>query len=265
LPGILGSLGVDSVALNSYIDPRQSNYFIRNGLTALKQLGSIVKSLGADIGILLNSAAEKIIIVDEKGEAIPPQKALLKISSLYCKTDPPAEIAVPVSASTGIEIIAAESKAKVRWIRSDHQAMMEAAASGDSVFVGGTRGGFIFPGFQLGVDAMYTTAKIFELLVTAGEKIGKVTGTWDKYFMASKDVACSWGKKGQVMRSLMNYSDGMKRILVDGVRIPESDGWVLVRPDRKKAQFFVQAESVSQSGAKELVKKYVQLVRNWQK
>jgi phosphomannomutase len=112
---------------------------------------------------------------------------------------------------------------------------------------------------------MFATAKIFELLVTAGKKIGRVTGPWDRYFMVSRDVACSWGKRGLVMRSLMNHSEGKERVLVDGIRIAESDGWVLVRPDRKKAQFFVQAESESQSQAKEMMKKYVQLVKNWQK
>lgn len=265
LPGILGSLGIDSVSLNSFIDPRQAYYFTSRQREATKQLGTIVKSLGADIGILLNSGAEKIVAVGEKGEVISPQKMLLKVARLYCQAACPKKIAIPVEASSGIEMIAGDCGAKIEWIPSDHQAMMEAATSDESAFVGGTKGGFLFPGFQLGVDAMFATVKIFELLVRAGRRIGSINGPWDKLVMVEKSVACSWGKKGQVMRSLMSHSEGFDRILVDGARISENGGWVLVRPDRKHAQFFVQAESNNPETARELVKQYVKYIRSWQK
>lgn len=265
LPGILGSLGIDSVALNSFVDPRQAYYFTSRQREATKQLGTIVKSLGADMGILLDSGAEKIIAVGEKGEVISPQKMLLKVTQLYCEAAGPKKIAVPVAASSGIEMIAGDCGAKIEWIPSDHQAMMEAAISGKSVFVGGTKGGFLFPGFQLGVDAMFATAKIFELLVGSGRKIGSITGPWDKLVMVEKSVACSWGKRGQVMRSLMRHSERFDRILVDGARFSENGGWVLVRPDRKRAQFFVQAESDNSETAKELARQYVKHIKSWQK
>ena len=265
LPGILGFLGIDSVSLNSFVDPRQAYYFTQRQKEATKQLGTIVKSLGADIGILLNSGAEKIIAVSEKGEVISSQKLLLKVTQLYCDAAGPRKIAVPVAASSGIEMIAGDYGAKIEWIPSDHLAMMEAGISGKSVFVGGTKGGFLFPGFQLGVDAMFATVKIFELLVGAGRKIGSITGPWDKLVMVGKSVACSWGRKGQVMRSLLRHSEGFERILVDGARFSQDGGWVLVRPDRKRAQFFVQAESDNSNTARELVRQYVKYIKSWQK
>jgi mannose-1-phosphate guanylyltransferase/phosphomannomutase len=265
LPGILGTLGIDTISLNAFVDPRQSFYFENRQREATRQLGTIVKSLGADIGILLNSGAEKIIAVSEKGEVIGPGRLLLKVTRLYCEAERPRRIAVPVTAPAGIEKIAEEFDAKIERIPSDHQAMMQAGGAGDSIFVGGTKGGFIFPGFQLGVDGMFATAKIFELLVKADRKIGQITGPWEKLTTVSKDVACSWGKKGQVMRALIEHSRRFNRILVDGARISEKSGWVLVRPDRKKALFTVQAESASAEKAGELLKKYIKLVKDWQK
>ncbi|MEE8417500.1 MAG: hypothetical protein V3S06_02450, partial [candidate division Zixibacteria bacterium] len=265
LPGILGSLGIDSVSLNSFVDPRQAYYFTGRQREATEQLGTIVKSLGADIGVLLNSGAEKIIIVNEKGEVINSQKLLLKVTQLYCEAESPGKIAVPVTASSGIEMIARDSGAKIEWIPSDHLAMMEAGISGKSVFVGGTKGGFLFPGFQLGVDAMFATVKIFELLLRAGLRIGSITGSWDKLVMVEKNIACPWGKKGQVMRSLIRHSEGLERILVDGARFSENGCWVLVRPDRKRAQFFVQAESDNSGTARELAGQYTKYIKSWQK
>ncbi len=265
MPNILGQLGIDAVSLNSFVDPRKVHYFAGSQREALKQLGSIVKSLDADIGFMLNPGAEKIIAVDEKGNPITSQKLLLKVTELFCQSAKPKKIAAPVTATAGLEMVADEHGAEILWIPSDHQAMMEAASNPEIGYVGGTKGGFIFPGFQIGVDAMFVTVKILELLAKAGTKIGRVTGDWDRLEMAEKEVACAWAKKGQVMRHLMADSENSTRILVDGARLSVDDGWVLLRPDRKKALFYILAESYSSETAKELVKQYAKSIRNWQK
>ncbi len=265
LPRILGTLGIDSVALNSFIDPRQAFYFVHRQDDAIKQLSSIAKSLKANIGILLNSASEKIRVVNEKGEAVSNQNLLMIVAKLYCNAFKPKKIAVPITGSAAIQQIAADCKAKLIWIPSDHQAMMDAAASNAKIFVGGTKGGFIFPGFQLGVDAMFAVIKILELLIKNETDIGRVRGPWDQLYMSGKEVACSWSLKGQVMRNLMEYSENKKRLLVDGVRLIEDDYWILLRPDRKKALFHILAESKSPEKSKELVKEYSGLIKKWQK
>jgi mannose-1-phosphate guanylyltransferase/phosphomannomutase len=265
MPGILGELGIDAVSLNAFVDQRKLYYFTQNQQQALKQLGSIVDSLNYDLGFLLNPGAEKFMAVDENGELISTQKMLLKVTQLFCEVAHPKKIAVPVTASAGLEMIADDFGAKIEWISADHQTMMEAGSRNDIDFVIGTKGGFIFPEFQLGVDAMFVVVKIMELLAKTGQKLSQVTGDWDRLHMSEKDVACPLAKRGQVMRSLMEHSEHTARIIVDGVRISEDDGWVLVRPDRKKAQFYILAESYSEETAKDLVKEYVKKIKNWQK
>ena len=265
LPAILGELGIDAVSLNAFVDQRKFYYFTQSQQQALKQLGSIVDSLGYDIGFLLNPGAEKFVAVDENGDIVVPQKMLLKVTQLFCEVAKPKKIAAPVTASAGLEMIADEFGAKIVWISSDHQAMMEAGSSEGIDFVVGTKSGFIFPGFQLAVDSMFVIVKILELLAKTGKKLSKVTGDWDRLYMSEKDVACPLSKRGQVMRALMSHSERSARIIVDGVRISDNDGWVLIRPDRKKAQFYILAESYSEETAKELVKEYVKNIKIWQK
>jgi phosphomannomutase len=71
--------------------------------------------------------------------------------------------------------------------------------------------------------------------------------------------------KGQVMRNLMEFTENKKRLLVDGVRLTEDGAWILMRPDRRRALFQVIAESGSLEKSKELVKKYISLIKEWQK
>jgi mannose-1-phosphate guanylyltransferase/phosphomannomutase len=207
LPGILGELGIDAISLNSFVDQRKLYYYTQSQARTLKQLGSIVDSLKYDIGFMLNPGSEKFMAVDEKGATVSLQKMLLKVTQLQFEAARPRKIAAPVTASAGLEMIAEEFGAKIVWISSDHQAMMEAGSSEEIDFVVGTKGGFIFPGFQLGVDAMFVIVKILELLAKTGKKLSQVTGDWDRLYMAEKDVACPMAKRGQVMRSLMAYSE----------------------------------------------------------
>jgi mannose-1-phosphate guanylyltransferase/phosphomannomutase len=82
--------------------------------------------------------------------------------------------------------------------------------------------------------------------------------------MLRRSVPCSWGKKGQVMRNLLKYTEDLNRQLIDGVRVIEDDAWVLVTPDRKKATFHIHAEAKDQAKAESLLREYAQKVEEWQ-
>ena len=58
------------------------------------------------------------------------------------------------------------------------------------------------------------------------------------------------------MRVLITSSEDRQRQLIDGVRIFEDDGWVLIAPDRTSAAFNIQAESTSVERTEELISRY---------
>jgi phosphomannomutase len=79
-----------------------------------------------------------------------------------------------------------------------------------------------------------------------------------------QSVPCSWGKKGQVMRELLKYTENLNRQLIDGVRVIEDDSWVLVTPDRRKATFHIYAEAKDPAKAEAFLKEYARKVEEWQ-
>jgi mannose-1-phosphate guanylyltransferase/phosphomannomutase len=272
-PSIIGSLGCEVISLNAYLDPKKLSRTDEELSRSIGQLSSIVKSVNADIGFLFDPGAEKLSVVDEEGQFIPPDLLLLMVTSLFLGSTPARKIAVPVVASMGVEEIAAEYGVKVIRVRNDHLAMMDAISSLKVDFVGGTRGGFIFPGFQLGADAMFNVAKILELLSKNGKSISgpkkkslaQLRKELNRYHMVRQTVPCSWGKKGQVMRELSKYTEDCKRELVDGVRVLNCDSWVQVMPDRRKASFHILAESTKPGEAERLLEKFVKKVNDWQR
>jgi len=264
-PSIFGALDCDVISLNAFLDPKKSTRTPNEIRSSLFQLSSIVKSLKADVGFLLDAGAEKIWAVDEKGDLVDPDLLLLIVTSLFLRTHKAEKIAVPVVASMGVEKIASEYGVKVFRVKNDHLAMMDALTSLKVDFVGGTKGGFIFPGFQMGADAMFCVIKILELMANAKKRLGEVRKEIDKLFILKDSVPCPWAKKGQVMRNLMKFTEGLRRELIDGVRIIEDDFWVLVAPDRRTASFHVVSEAKDKSKGEKLIKDYKEKVREWQR
>jgi len=263
-PAIFASLDCEVISLNAFIDPTKVGRSNERSESSINNLSSIVRSLNADVGFLLDSNAEKVRVIDRQGNRVSDMLLLLLVTSLYLRARTVHEIAVPVGASMGVEEIADEYGVKVHRVRNDHLAMMDAAARLEQGFVGGTRGGFIRPGFQRGADAMFSAAMILELMAKSGITLAELRTQYEKYYLAEEEVPCEWGKKGQVMRHLMQHSEGHSRDLVDGVRIVHDDHWVLLTPDRNKAFFRIVAESRDPNRTADLINEYVGLVRQWQ-
>jgi phosphomannomutase len=142
--------------------------------------------------------------------------------------------------------------------------MMDALHKKGADFVGGTKADLYFPGFQVGADAMFALTKILELMARSGKRLGDVKGRWSNIKIVSKEVPCSWTKKGLVMRRLMEHTARKERILADGVRFFRDGAYILIKPDRMKASFYVQVEAGSNDKAKKLLKFYTELVKDWQ-
>lgn len=263
-PTLFSEFGIWSTEINASLNPRRLSISPEDSARSMVQLSTIVSSLNADVGFMLNPAAEKLTVVDESGRAVDSQLLLLIVTDLFLKTHEAQKIAVPVAASMGVEEIASEHGVEVVRVGNDHLAMMEIYRRGDVDFVGGTRGGFVFPGFQTGSDAMLSAVKILEMMALTNTRIGELRGRFDKYFRESTTVPCPWSKKGTVMRKLITDSAGKDRQLIDGVRVFEDNGWVLVAPDRVSAAFNILAESTSADSTSSLVEQYREFVEQSQ-
>jgi len=259
-PTILGSFDCQVVAVNAHLDPRKLTRDPYEFEYSLKQLSHIVTSLKYDLGALIDAGGEKLFMVDEHGGRIESDRLLTIVSSLFLQTAPdPRSIAVPITSTGEIDLIASERKVHVVKTRNSHLAMMEAAVSGDVQFVGGTKGGFIFTDFFFATDAMYSVARILEMMAKTDKRLGDLERQLPRLFRAKRNVNCSWEHKGKVMRKIMKDSEGKKRDLVDGIKIyfnSAQGGSVLLIPDKERPLFHINAEAKDQESANEVAQEY---------
>ena len=111
---------------------------------------------------------------------------------------------------------------------------------------------------------MYAVVKLLELIAATGVSLGDLRERFDNYIRKTVSIPCPWGKKGQVMRTRISSTENKKRQLIDGVRVFEDGGWVLVAPDRQTASFGILAEAESQDTVDRIVREYSELVEQSQ-
>ena len=267
-PNILGNMNVQLVALNAHLDRRRLTRTKEEFDDSLRQLSYVVTSLKYDVGILLDAGAEKIFVVDEHGSLIDSDR-LLTLMVKYAALATPGlkKIGIPVSASGEIDLLAAEFGFSVVRTRDSHLALMDAASDKEMRFVGGTKGGFIFNEFLFASDGMYSVAKLLEYLAVVRKSVRTIDQETPRLHFVKKNITCPWHHKGRVMRQLMKESEGMRRDLIEGVKLhldrSDPSTSVLLNPDRARPVFHINAESADPDVAQRLCNEYVSKVRVW--
>jgi len=263
-PQILGQLNCSVVAMNAYIDPERSFSDTMTDMEA-EEGSTVMRSLGYEVGFKIDAAAERIAIVDAQGKWYSPQRLLTIVVKLFLEANKETKqtIAVPVQTSNEVDIIAAQYDADVIRIKNTHSAMIEATQNKDINFVGDPRGRLIFPQFLFASDAMFSIAKIMEMLACTGLNIMDLERTLPRRIIMQRNVPCPWERKGTVMRKAMEFSDSMERQLIDGVKMFQGSNSVLLLPDKELASFFVIAESDNEEEAHALTTEYAAKVQEW--
>ncbi len=263
LPQILGELKVGVLSMNNYIDATR---FADSLEQSLDESAAIMRSLGYELGIKIDPGAERLVLLDERGISYTSQRLLTMMTKLFVDTHvhrEPYAIAVPVQATQEIEQVVSGHQIHVRRIRSSHSGMMEATRDPQVLFVGGTKGGFIFPEFLSASDGMFSACRLLEMVAQTGYSISDLDRTLPKRHLATTSVPCAWERKGTVMRRAMEHSEGKERMLVDGVKIHEGSHTILLVPDREDAKFNIVAEADTQTTAQRECERYASLVAQW--
>jgi mannose-1-phosphate guanylyltransferase/phosphomannomutase len=114
---------------------------------------------------------------------------------------------------------------------------------------------------------MYSVAKILEMMALTGKRFGILEKEVPKLHLLKSSVHCPWERKGKVMRYMMHETEGMHRVLIDGIKVffdteaPSTS--VLMWPDRAKPLFHIHAESAIKETASLLLTRYEEKILSW--
>jgi len=264
LPQVFRRLGVREVALNAAVDESRISVSEEEQAALLSQLAAITVPLQADLAARLDTAGERLQLVDDRGIALPGTTALAAVIALALRVNEGGTVAVHVTQPRVIEKVAEQYGGKVIRTRADPRALMQAATTRGVVVAGDGGGSFIFPQFQPAVDGLFALVKTIELLITQGVSLSEVVQSLPPYHVEHLRIGCPWDAKGKVMRLInQQYKDNIVD-QVDGVTLQLGNEWVLIQPDADRPLFHIYGESSSAEAARNLAEKYASIVRGLQ-
>ncbi len=170
LPTLIGELGVEMVALNAYVDTSPTPRAVDTA-RALEDTAGLVKAVGADLGVLIDSPAERLWLVDEHSRPIAPETALLLFVRELAASNGGGRLLVPINESRMVEEIANGQSLHVERTKASLGDLLAAATATDVVFAGASGGGYVFPEFLPAYDAVMSLGKLLELVAHSGRAL----------------------------------------------------------------------------------------------
>jgi mannose-1-phosphate guanylyltransferase/phosphomannomutase len=263
LADILNKLNVDVVPLNARMDESKLSVLMDDFQAHLRQMGAIVKAVGADLGVMLDVAGEKIFLVDEQGTILTDLQTAALVMELALFRHPDRSVAVPLRLPTSFKIIADWHNGRLIRTKSDlHNLMLTADSENVLLALDGT-GNFIFPDFQPSVDGMMATVRLLEYLAYRDLSISHVVNYLPRSHVAQDRVACGWEDKGRVMRLLNRHFADQDIDTTDGIHLPLGEAnWVHISPNPERPFFEISAEAEDLAHAEELVAEHLALIQS---
>ena len=262
LPALLGRLGVEVLTVNNRLDEASPTESLSVHLRDLDRLGKLVSSARAAFGVRFDHVGERLSLVDERGELIEDDRALLVMLDLVAaERGRGSRLAVPVTTTRVAERVTRFHGAEVAWTTTSPDDLSRVATEPGVVFAGDGRGGFVMPEFSPAVDGLAAFVRLVGLVARTRLTLSEIDERIPQAHVVRRSVPTPWAVKGTVMRTVVEAAGERRVDLTDGVRVVEPDGrWVLVLPDPAQAVTDLWAEGPDAAGASDLLTVWADLV-----
>ena len=259
-PYLLRALGCRVLTLNGQPDGSFPGRLPEPTIDHLGDLMRMVVQAKADLGVAHDGDADRAIFVDETGSFLYGDKSLALLARAALAAHG-GVVVTPVSTSSVLEDIVREAGGRLLRTRVGSPIVARTMLTEGAVFGGEENGGIIFPAHQFCRDGGMTLAKMLEVLAQEGRPLSALAAALPQYSLEKVSVEVPVDRREATLAALRDLVKGRRVETIDGVKIHEEDGWVLVRPSGTEPLFRVYAEARSAARAKALASEGADLVR----
>lgn len=253
---LLSKLGAEIISLNTFLDEDKTAIYSRAEPDSTR-MQKLVVSAGADLGITIDNAAEKIFLVDENGDAISPDKTLFLMVKLMADSVGKGKIALPLTVSSLAEDLVTDTGVQIERTKVSQAALTEAAGQPDVIFAGAVAGDYIFPGFLPAQDALMSMGKVLELLALSEKPLSELVAQIPDTTLLRETRSCPWSLKGLAMREISESIPEEENVSrLDGIKVFHENGWAQVLPSPDEPLFEIYAEGKTRKDSEALLERY---------
>ena len=254
-PRVFRELGCRVVALNSVPDgffPARSPDPRPDTIADLRRA---VRELGADVGFAYDGDADRMVVVDERGDFVPFDVALAAFAAHVVRSRGGGLVITTVEASYCVEEAVREAGGDVLKTRVGDVHVSAEVSERGAVFGGEPCGAWVCPWFSLAADGVAASAFLLKALDEAGVRPSRFFSGISRYVVVRDKIPCPNELKEKAMTCLRDelpgcFRGGRELIDIDGLRLELEEGWVLVRPSGTEPVIRITAEARSEEEAK---------------
>jgi len=223
---------------------------------ALTALRDKVLEVKADIGFAQDPDADRLVIVDEKGNVLDEDYTLALAMRHFLSQypDPKGKLVVAhLSTSRMFGDVAAEFGCETLYTKIGEVNVAEAIVSEDAIFGGeGSSGGVIWPEIGYARDSISGMALILESMVMTGKKISELVALLPRYYSVKEKKEVKNMEEAHIMIQNVEKIFSRESIdLTEGVKVNFTDGWLHARASNTEpiVRFFAEAKTKEQAEA----------------
>ena len=255
LPVLLESLGCDVIKLNCEPDGN----FCRGTEPLpehLKDLGNMVKDYNADAGFAIDPDADRLAVVDEKGQPLGEEYTLVLAVDGYLKeTRKKEKFVVNLSTSLAIEKLAMRYKSIVKRSAVGEINVVNMMNEINSNLGGEGNGGVILRECHLGRDSMVGATMVLNRMSLSNSTLSEIHATLPIFKIVKDKINIDGIDVDNAIRNINSLFEGAKVDRIDGIKFTWNDKWVHIRKSNTEPILRIYAEAPNRNQAKELVDK----------
>ncbi|MET1754062.1 phosphoglucosamine mutase [Novosphingobium sp. RD2P27] len=233
-PSAFWELGAEVFALG--VEPNGRNINLNCGSTHVGALQETVVSSGADIGIALDGDADRLIVVDEKGQVVDGDQIMALIGSEWAAQGrlSGGGVVATVMSNLGLE----------RFLRGRGLGLVRTAVGDRHVLEAMRKGGYNVGGEQSGHmilldhattgDGTVAALQVLAALVQSGKRASELLHLFDPVPQLLRNVRFAGGKPLE--------ADSVKAAIADAEASLNGNGRLVIRPSGTEPVIRVMAE-----------------------
>ncbi|MBI4357789.1 MAG: phosphomannomutase/phosphoglucomutase [Candidatus Omnitrophica bacterium] len=268
-PKVIRELGHDVIELFSEPDSRFPNH--HPDPTVEKNLEDVIKKVRevkADLGIAFDGDADRVGVIDERGEIVWGDKLLILFSRSILKEQPGAKVVADVKCSNlHFEDIERHGGRPIMW-KTGHSLIKQKLRDENALLAGEMSGHMFFADRYFGYDdGIYAGIRVLGILDQTGKKLSELLADVPRTYATPEiRVDCSDEEKFEIVKRVKEFFQGRYPTTeIDGVRIDFGDGWGLVRASNTQPVLVSRFEAVNETRLNDIRKLVEQKISEFSK
>lgn len=233
-PAAFWELGAEVVSIG--VTPNGKNINDRVGSTHVETLKESVVASGADIGIALDGDADRLIVIDEKGQTVDGDQIMALIGSQWAREGrlTGGGVVATVMSNLGLERFLAGEGLKLERSKVGDRYVLEAMRAGGYNVGGEQSGHMILLDHATTGDGTIAALQVLAALVQSGKRASELLHLFDPVPQLLKNVRFSGGKPLEDAR--------VKAVIADVEAQLNGKGRLVIRPSGTEPVIRVMAE-----------------------